>query len=268
MPRISWDKDSILEWTQNFSADLIGLIYSVTNSGNKSSYIPELEKNLPLNKRIDHTLLKPEATEDDIERLCDEAKEFDFFSVCVSPHFVKKAHEFLEGSNVKTISVVGFPSGQTTTPSKVTETKKALQDGASEIDMVLHIGALKNKDYQYVLKDIQSVVQAAHPYYVKVILETCLLSRDEKIIACSLVKAAGAHYVKTSTGFSTGGATVDDIQLMREIVGEDCGVKASGGIKNYEQAESMIKAGASRLGTSSGIEIVKKTKGDKNDGSY
>jgi len=264
MSKFLWNKDSVFKWTQNLSTDIIGLIYSLTDRSSKSSYFPDLEKDLPLNKRIDHTLLKTDTTIDEIERLCDEAKEFNFFSVCVSPLFVKNAREFLEGSNVKTITVIGFPSGQTPLLSKVFETKTAIQDGAQEIDMVLHIGALKSKDYRYVLKDIQSVVEAAHPHYVKVILETCLLTNEEKIIACALAKAAGAHYVKTSTGFSTGGATLEDIKLMRGIVGENCGVKASGGIKTFEQANAFIQAGASRLGTSSGIEIVKKIMDKKN----
>lgn len=266
MPLFSWDKDSVKKWTQNLSADLIGLIYSLTDSSIKSSYFPDLEENLPLNKRIDHTLLKPDATESDIEKLCAEAIEYDFFSVCVSPQFVKKARSLLENTSVKTITVIGFPSGQTTTLSKVMETKSALLDGAQEIDMVLHIGALKNKDFRFVLKDIQSVVSAAHPHYVKVILETCLLTNEEKISACTLAKAAGAHYVKTSTGFSSAGATLEDIKLMRLIVGKECGVKASGGIKTFDQAQAFIKAGASRLGTSSGIQIIKKIKEEnKND---
>ncbi len=207
---------------------------------------------------IDHTNLRAYATEDDIIRLCDEAKEYGFYAVCVNPYRVRLAKERLEGTDVKVASVIGFPLGATPTDVKVFEAKKALEDGADELDMVINIGALKDGDYEYVRKDIEEVVKVAREKgaIVKVIIETCYLTDEEKVKACELAKEAGAHFVKTSTGFGTGGATVEDVRLMRKVVGPEMGVKAAGGIRTYEQAVAMIEAGATRIGTSSGVKIV------------
>lgn len=212
---------------------------------------------MKLNKLIDHTLLKPEATKAQIEKLCGEAKEYDFKSVCVNPHYVKRAKELLKESDVLVCTVIGFPLGQNTTAIKVAETKDAIQNGAYEIDMVINIGALKSKDEDYVLNEIKEIRNACKGKTLKVIIETCLLTDEEKITACKLSKEAGADFVKTSTGFSTHGATVEDVKLMRETVGEDMGVKASGGIRDRETALKMVEAGATRLGVSAGVEIVK-----------
>lgn len=212
---------------------------------------------MKLNKLIDHTLLKPEATKAQIEKLCGEAKEYDFKSVCVNPYYVKYAKELLKGSDVLVCTVIGFPLGQNTTEIKVAETKDAIKNGADEIDMVINIGALKSKDEDYVLNEIKEIRNACKGKTLKVIIETCLLTDEEKITACKLSKEAGADFVKTATGFSTHGATVEDVKLMRETVGEDMGVKASGGIRDRETALKMVEAGATRLGVSAGVEIVK-----------
>ena len=211
-----------------------------------------------ISRYIDHTNLRAYATEDDIIRLCDEAKEYGFYAVCVNPYRVRLAKERLKGTDVKVASVIGFPLGATPTEVKVFETKKALEDGADELDMVINIGALKDGDYEYVRKDIEEVVKVAREKgaIVKVIIETCYLTDEEKVKACELAKEAGAHFVKTSTGFGTGGATVEDVRLMRKVVGPGMGVKAAGGIRTYEQAVAMIEAGATRIGTSSGVKIV------------
>ncbi|ASJ01574.1 deoxyribose-phosphate aldolase [Thermococcus gorgonarius] len=215
---------------------------------------------------IDHTNLKPYATKEDIIRLCDEAIEYGFYAVCVNPYRVKLAKEYLREKNadVKVASVIGFPLGATPTEVKVFEAKKAIEDGADELDMVINIGALKDGDYDYVRKDIEEVVKVAHGkgVKVKVIIETCYLTEEEKIKACELAKEAGADFVKTSTGFGTGGATVEDVRLMRMVVGPEMGVKAAGGIRTYEQALAMIQAGANRIGTSSGVSIVKGARGE------
>ncbi|KUH33101.1 2-deoxyribose-5-phosphate aldolase [Thermococcus celericrescens] len=209
---------------------------------------------------IDHTNLKAYATADDIKRLCDEAVEYGFYAVCVNPYRVKLARDYLreKGANVKVASVIGFPLGATPTEVKVFEAERALDDGADELDMVINIGALKDGDYEYVRKDIAEVVKVAHARgaKVKVIIETCYLTEEEKVKACELAKEAGADFVKTSTGFGTGGATVEDVRLMRKVVGPEMGVKAAGGIRTYEQAVAMVEAGATRIGTSSGIKIV------------
>lgn len=205
---------------------------------------------------IDHTLLRPEATEQDIIKLCREAVEMNFYSVCINPSYVKIAARELEGDPVKVCVVVGFPLGVTTTAVKTYEAAEAVENGAEEVDMVIHVGHLKNGNDQYVLDDIAAVVRAAKGKIVKVIIEAALLTDDEKVRACQLAKKAGAAFVKTSTGFGPGGATIADIELMRETVGPDLGVKASGGIKNREAALRMIKAGATRIGTSSGITII------------
>ncbi|RYG93773.1 deoxyribose-phosphate aldolase, partial [archaeon] len=189
---------------------------------------------MPLATYIDHTLLKPNATIDDIKRVCDEAIEFGFASVCVNSHFVGKVSQFLAGSRTKPISVIGFPLGAMSTAAKAFEAREAVSSGALEIDMVINIGALRGQDYGTVLKDIQEVVAASRPYPVKVILETALLSKDEIVVACVLSKAAGAAFVKTCTGFGGGGATVEDVRLMRSAVGPDLGVKASGGVRSLQ----------------------------------
>ncbi|WP_018662815.1 deoxyribose-phosphate aldolase [Heyndrickxia acidiproducens] len=205
---------------------------------------------------IDHTLLKPNAEENDIFKLLEEARQYQFASVCINPFWVKTAAEKLSGSGVKVCTVIGFPLGATTSEAKAFETKKAIEDGADEVDMVLNIGALKSGKADIVEDDIRAVVKAAQGRLVKVIIETCLLSDEEKEQACRLAVKAGADFVKTSTGFSTGGATVEDVQLMRKAVGEKAGVKASGGIHSKADAEAMIAAGATRIGASSGVQIV------------
>ncbi len=210
---------------------------------------------------IDHTLLKANATEAQIRRLCGEAKEYQFASVCVNTCYVPLAAELLKGSGVKTCCVVGFPLGAMSTEAKAYEAADAVKNGAEEVDMVINVGAVKFGNWDYVAKDIEAVVKASHDKaLVKVIIETCLLTDEEKVMACTAAKEAGADFVKTSTGFSTGGATVEDIRLMRETVGAEMGVKASGGIRTYEDAAAMIEAGATRIGASSGIAIVEGAK--------
>ena len=208
-------------------------------------------------KMIDHTLLKTEAGKADLDKLLDEAKTYHFASVCVSPIWVSYAAEKLKGTGVKTCTVIGFPQGATPSAVKAFETQKAIADGAEEVDMVISVGRLKDQDYDYVREDIKSVVSAAKgKALTKVIIETCLLTNEEKRMACRLAKEAGADFVKTSTGFSSGGAVVEDVRLMRETVGAEMGVKASGGIRSRADAEAMVAAGATRLGTSSGVKIV------------
>jgi deoxyribose-phosphate aldolase len=208
-------------------------------------------------KMIDHTILKPEATKQDMEKLCREASEYGFHSVCVNSSFVYYCSQLLKDSTVKVCTVVGFPLGAMSTAGKVAETLAAVEDGAEEIDMVIHVGMVKSRDWDYVKQDISSVVEAAgNKAIVKVILETCLLTDDEKEYACRICKEAGAAFVKTSTGFSTGGAAMEDVALMRRTVGLSVGVKASGGIRNLETALDLVRAGADRLGTSSGIAII------------
>ncbi|MFC7440632.1 deoxyribose-phosphate aldolase [Laceyella putida] len=214
---------------------------------------------------IDHTLLKPEATKEQIQELCREAKEHDFASVCVNPYWVKEAAAQLAGSQVAVCTVVGFPLGATTSEVKAFETKNAIQNGATEIDMVMNVGALKSGDVETVKRDIQAVVEAANGVLVKVILETGLLTDEEIVTACEQAKAAGAHFVKTSTGFGKGGATVEAIRLMRQTVGPDLGVKASGGVRDQETAMQMIQAGANRIGASASVAIVT---GGKGTGAY
>ena len=220
-----------------------------------------------LAKYIDHTLLKQNATQEQVKRICDEAKEYGFASVCVNQYYTKYVKEQLTGSDVKVCTVVGFPLGAVGSEVKAFETKKAVEDGAEEIDMVINIGALKDKKFDYVLNDIKAVVEAASPALVKVIIETCLLTDEEKIKACQLSEEAGANFVKTSTGFSTGGATVYDVKLMRETVGKAVGVKASGAVRDYETALAVIKAGANRIGASAGIAIVNMEKSNSK-GNY
>ena len=206
---------------------------------------------------IDHTLLKPEATKEEIEQLVNEAKEYKFASGCVNPYWVSFCAEKLKETSVKVCTVIGFPLGATSTETKVFETKQAVQNGAEEVDMVINIGELKAKNDSAVKKDIEAVVNAAKGSAItKVIIETSLLSDEEKVRACQLAKEAGAHLLKTSTGFSNAGATVEDVRLMRETVGPEMGVKASGGIRDYEKMKAMIDAGANRIGASSGMKIM------------
>lgn len=214
-----------------------------------------------VNTYIDHTLLKPEAKKDQIKKLVEEAKEYEFASVCVNPYWVSFCAEELKGSPVNVCTVIGFPLGANTTDVKVFETKNAIANGADEIDMVINIGELKSGNDQAVREEIRSVVEAANGTLVKVIIETCLLTEEEKVRACQLAKEAGADFVKTSTGFSTGGATVEDVRLMRETVGPDMGVKASGGARSYEDALAFIEAGATRIGASAGVAIMKGEQG-------
>ncbi|AQS58760.1 deoxyribose-phosphate aldolase [Desulforamulus ferrireducens] len=212
-------------------------------------------------KTIDHTLLKAVATGQDIIKLCQEAKEYGFASVCVNPTFVSLAAEQLKDSGIMVCTVVGFPLGCTTTATKVEETREAVNNGAQEIDMVINLGALKEGNDDLVCQDIAAVVKAAQEANpstaVKVIIETCYLTHEEKILACQLAKTAGAHFVKTSTGFGTGGATIEDVALMREVVGPAMGVKASGGIKTSADVLALLKAGANRIGASAGVKIMK-----------
>ena len=205
---------------------------------------------------IDHTLLKPEATPAQIEKLCAEAAEYHFASVCVNPVYIPLAARLLKGTGVKVCCVVGFPLGAIAPEQKAAEAASCAAMGAEELDMVIHVGAAKVGDWALVQRDIEGVVKAAAGHTVKVIIETCLLTDEEKVKACEAAKAAGAHFVKTSTGFSTGGANVHDVALMRETVGPDVGVKASGGVRTHEDADKMIKAGATRLGTSSGVKLM------------
>lgn len=210
-----------------------------------------------LAKYIDHTLLKPEASLDDVRKICDEAKKHNFASVCVNTSYIKFVADSLEGSGVSPCCVAGFPLGAMIPEAKAGEVLCAVNNGAKEVDMVINIGAVKSGDWKLVHNDIEGVLAAARGRaIVKVIIETCLLTDEEKVKACAISKLAGAHFVKTSTGFSTGGATVEDVRLMRQAIGPEMGLKASGGVRSYEDAVNMLKAGATRLGTSSGTKIV------------
>lgn len=212
-------------------------------------------------KYIDHTILKPEATAEEVKKLCSEAKEYGFASVCVNGCYTKLVSTELAGSDVKTCVVVGFPLGAMTKEAKAFETAQAIENGANEIDMVINVGALKAKNYELLKEDIEAVVNAAKgKAIIKVIIETCLLNDEEKIKACEISKEAGADFVKTSTGFGAGGATKEDIALMRKTVGESLGVKASGGVRDYKTAMDMINSGASRIGASASISIVNESK--------
>lgn len=215
---------------------------------------------MELNKYIDHTLLKPEATKKQITKLCEEARQYDFASVCVNTCYVPLAKQLLAGSDVKVCCVVGFPLGAMDTVSKAFEAKTAVENGAQEVDMVINIGALKDKDYDYVTKDIAAVVEASKPAIVKVIIEACLLTDEEKVEACKCSMNAKAEFVKTSTGFSTHGATPEDVALMKKTVGDVCKVKAAGGVRSYDDAMKMIEAGADRLGCSAGIKVMEEAK--------
>jgi len=216
---------------------------------------------------IDHTMLNPDATPDQITQLCDEAKKYSFASVCVNPSYVPLCRKLLIGSNVKVCTVIGFPLGSTTTEVKKVEAEQAIENGVEEIDMVINVGQLKGGNFDYVENDIQTVVNVAkrHNALVKVIIETALLTDKEKVQASLISKNAGADFVKTSTGFSKGGATVGDVALMKYVVGKGIGVKASGGIRSKEDAEAMIASGADRIGASASVKIVS---GEKSDGNY
>jgi deoxyribose-phosphate aldolase len=218
-----------------------------------------------ITKFIDHTLLKPEATPAEIEKLCKEANEYRFAAVCVNPPYIKQCAQILRGTDVAIAAVVGFPLGAHTTETKVFETTQAVADGATEIDMVINIGALKSKQDDFVRDDIRAVCDAAHAgnAIVKVIIEAALLTDEEKVRACELSKEVGADFVKTSTGFGPGGATAHDVALMARTVAGELGVKAAGGIRDYAQAQAMIQAGATRIGASAGVAIVKQARGEK-----
>ncbi|MCD8501256.1 MAG: deoxyribose-phosphate aldolase [Bacillaceae bacterium] len=222
--------------------------------------------NQSLARMIDHTLLKADGTKDEILKLINEAKEYNFASVCVNPTWVTTAANLLKGSEVKVCTVIGFPLGANTPEVKAFETKNAIANGATEVDMVINIGALKDGNVNLVEQDIRAVVEAAKgTALTKVIIETSLLTNEEKVTACQLAVKAGADFVKTSTGFSTGGATVEDIRLMRETVGPDIGVKASGGVRDQETATAIVEAGATRIGASAGIAIIK---GEQSNATY
>lgn len=215
---------------------------------------------MEINKYIDHTLLKADASKEDVIKICKEAREYKFKSVCVNSSFAKLVKRELEGSDVDLTVVVGFPLGAMSTEAKVFETKDAINNGADEIDMVINISALKDKDYDYLEEEIRKLKEVCDQKILKVIIETCLLSDDEKIKACQIAKKAGADYVKTSTGFSTAGAKIEDVRLMRETVGESLGVKASGGIRTLDDVEKFIEAGASRIGASASVQIMEEIK--------
>jgi deoxyribose-phosphate aldolase len=218
-------------------------------------YMKNLDKS-GIAAMIDHTLLKPTATVEQVSKLCSEAKEYHFASVCVNPCYVKLASGLLKGSDVKVCTVIGFPLGAAASEVKAYEAERAVMDGAQEVDMVINIGALKGGSINLVEKDISEVVRASHGAVVKVIIETCFLTDEEKEAACRLAQKAGAHFVKTSTGFGTAGATVEDVALMRKTVGESMGVKASGGIRSLADVLALVEAGASRIGASSGVAIM------------
>lgn len=243
----------------------------VANGADRVSFHGDAE-DVPrdLAKYIDHTMLKPDTTLEEIDVLCDEALEHGFAAVCINPYWVKRSAEKLRGSNVKVCTVIGFPLGASTADVKAAETRRALRDGAREVDMVINVGALKSGQHDIVLKDIERVVDAARDAgaITKVILETALLTDEEKVIASSLAKRARADFVKTSTGFGGGGATVYDVALMRETVGPEMGVKASGGVRTLEDAEDMIAAGATRIGASAGVQIVGRVEGDDDGERY
>ena len=210
-----------------------------------------------LNKYIDHTILKATASSSDVQKLCEEAIEHEFYSVCVNGCYVADAKHLLQGTDVKVAAVVGFPLGAMTTAAKVFEAKEAVENGASEIDMVINVAKLKDGEFEYVENEIRQIKEAIGDNVLKVIIETCYLTDEEKVKACELSLVAKADFVKTSTGFGTGGATYEDIKLMKSVVGDNAKVKASGGVRDKETAQKYVDLGAERLGTSSGIEIVK-----------
>ncbi len=223
-----------------------------------TSTLGSVEVGADIARMIDHTLLKPDATQDQIAQLCYEARKYGFAAVCVNPSYVKLCSQLLQGSPVHVCTVVGFPLGATPPEVKAYEAQQAIDDGATEIDMVINVGAMKSKDYALVERDIATVARASHTggAILKVIIEAALLTDEEKVIACQLAKAAGAEYVKTSTGFGPSGATVNDVALMRRAVGPAMGIKAAGGIKSYDDAKAMVAAGATRIGASAGVKIL------------
>ena len=248
-----------------------GLRQVVVNGADRVAFHGDAsEVPIDLAAYIDHTVLKPDTTADQIDQLCAEAEQYHFASVCVNPTWVKRAASNLRGTDVKVCSVIGFPFGATPAEIKAMEARRVIRDGAREVDMVINVGALKSGDHQTVLTDIEKVVDSAHEAgaIVKVILETSLLTDEEKVIASSLSRKAKADYVKTSTGFAGGGATVYDVALMRETVGPEMGVKASGGVRTASDVEEMIAAGATRIGASAGVEIVGGDEGDSGGDRY
>lgn len=240
-------------------------VQQIINAGASrlTSTVGNVDVGSDIAKMIDHTLLKPDATQDQIAQLCYEARKYGFAAVCVNPTHVKLCTELLKGSPVHVCTVVGFPLGATPPEVKAYEAQQSIDHGATEVDMVINIGALKSKDYALVERDIATVARTCHAggALLKVIIEAALLTDEEKVIACQLAKAARADYVKTSTGFGPGGATVHDVELMRRAVGPEMGVKAAGGIKSYQDAQAMVKAGATRIGASAGIKIVEQAGG-------
>ncbi|HZJ86747.1 MAG TPA: deoxyribose-phosphate aldolase [Erysipelothrix sp.] len=219
---------------------------------------------MKINKLIDHTLLKQDATEAQIDQLCQEAIEYDFKSVCVNPHYVKRAHENLMDSDVLVCSVIGFPLGMNTSESKVFETQQAIEEGAKEIDMVINVGALKDGNDTYILNEISQIKRACGKNKLKVIIEACLLSDEEKVRACKLAVEAGADFVKTSTGFSLHGATIEDVKLMKDTVQDKAEVKAAGGVRNIDDLKNMVKVGATRIGTSGGVALMEDAENQEN----
>lgn len=257
-----------MNWIKNLTEENVKKILNDFSEFEKSNKRSEIKISAQeLAGMIDHTLLKPDATFPEIKQLCEEAMQYNFASVCVNPSFVETCFDIIKSSNVKVCTVIGFPLGATTSQSKLLEAEEAVKNGAEELDMVINIGKLKDKDYDFVYRDIKSIAELSkkHLCVSKVIIETCLLSDEEKVIACLLSKEAGANFVKTSTGFSKGGATVRDVALMKFIVGDKLQVKASGGVRSYEDAIAMINAGAARLGASAGLKIIA---GQKSESSY
>ena len=222
---------------------------------------------MKINKLIDHTILKAVTTSKDVERICNEAIKYDFASVCINPCFVSLAKELLEDSDVKVCTVIGFPLGANTIEIKQAETMDAVNNGADEIDMVINVGKAKEHDYEYIKEEIEAVVNASCGRLVKVIIETCYLTDEEKVEVCRMAALAGAQFVKTSTGFGTGGATKEDVALMKGSILDTMSVKASGGIRNLDDLNAMVEAGASRIGASSGVQIMEGTKGEVNGNS-
>ncbi len=258
--------DTCKGWERNVVDQPIAVKKIVNNGAARISAgkgIGEELQDISLARMIDHTMLKPEATPEEITTLCEEAKQYNFASVCINPSFVPLCSKLLKGTQVKVCTVIGFPLGATTTATKRSEAEEVLNEGAQEIDMVINIGKLKAGDYNYVFNDINQVVLAAKRKnaVAKVIIETALLTDEEKVKACLISKEAKADFVKTSTGFSKGGATAGDIALMRYVVGSSVGVKASGGVRSLEDAETMIKSGADRIGASASVKIVTGGKG-------
>jgi deoxyribose-phosphate aldolase len=256
-----------MSWKELVKKENLKKLLTEFSEFEKSKKISEIKlSSQDLAGMIDHTLLKPDATISEINQLCEEAIQHNFASVCVNPSYVGTCFNLIKSSNVKVCTVIGFPLGATTTQSKYLEAEEAIKNGAEELDMVINIGKLKDKDYQFVYDDLKSIADLSkkHLCTSKVILETCLLTDEEKIVACLLAKEAGLNFVKTSTGFSKSGATVHDVALMKFEVGNKLQVKASGGIRSYEDAISMIDAGATRLGASAGVKIIAGQKSESN----